>query len=36
MDCDIFEVMSIVKARIGPAELETIRDRLRSHADTRA
>ena len=36
MDGDLFEVMRIVKARIGPAELETIRDRLRSHADTRA
>ena len=36
MDGDLFEVMRIVKARIGPAELETIRDRLRNHADTRA
>jgi hypothetical protein len=36
MDTDDFEVRRIVKARIGPAELETIRERLRSHADARA
>lgn len=30
---DVFEIMRIVKARVGPAELETIRDRLVRHAD---
>ena len=31
-DQDAFEVMRLVKARIAPADLETIKNRLRSHA----
>jgi len=31
-DQDAFEVMRLVKARIAPADLETIKTRLRSHA----
>lgn len=30
-ETELYEVMRIVKARIGPAELETIRDRLQTH-----
>lgn len=33
MKNDEFEIMRIVKARIGPSELETIRDRLTHHID---
>jgi hypothetical protein len=33
LESDLFEVMRILKARIGPAELETIRDRLITHAN---
>ncbi len=29
---DAFEVMRIVKARLGPADLETIKERLLRHA----
>lgn len=36
MDGDTFEVMRIIKARIGPTELEAIRKRLLHHADARA
>lgn len=31
---DAFEVMRIVKARLAPAELETIKQRLRDHAES--
>lgn len=35
MEPNVFEVMRIVKARIGPIELEAIRDRLRMHVSAR-
>lgn len=34
LEAELYEVMRIVKARIGPAELETIRDRLVAHGNT--
>jgi len=33
-ETELYEVMRIVKARIGPAELETIRDRLHAHGNS--
>jgi hypothetical protein len=35
-ESDSFEVMRILKARFGPAELEQVRDRLKRHAEERA
>jgi len=35
-DQDAFEVMRIVKARLGPSDLENIKQRLLSHAESRA
>jgi Domain of unknown function (DUF4194) len=35
-DAETFEVMRILKARFGPAEVEDIRKRLASHVDQRA
>lgn len=36
IETGVFELMRIIKARVGPSELETIRDRLVRHADDHA